>query len=508
MAFFHKKTEYVEKLLPDEPAVKNYFLDKGFSDLGATIRESFRLNAATANKNVKAISADTSSKAIKFFKGILRVCAIISMYVFGTILTAVISFFHSLIIFVIMAFVYLAFWLSRFIDNVYIGIRRIAVVCDKCKVRSTLPGYKCPSCGAIHYRLRPNVYGIVTHKCECGQKLPATFFTHTKNATTGDKYSRKKLEAVCANPNCSIQVFSEDSRPICIPIAGSRSVGKTAYLTAASHMLIEDVLPGSGCTVDFYSSEKTTKYAEITSDYSTGRTSMTIEPANSNLPSSFSLSYFVDHSSLKPRRLVHMFDIAGETFVRNSEHERQLHYSYSDGVILIIDPFCIPDVSDQFEESLNDVDKKGIGNEDLDRVLASLVTKMRNACVLAQNQKIDIPIAIVINKIDEPGLDTFFGEDARNSFKAAHSDLSESDVDDQICRQFLRSQGMGNFVNTVEVNFKTVKYFSCSAIGHSREDGPYSPRGVIEPIGWIVSSSDKAFAKLLQAQKALASSTS
>lgn len=500
MQVISSKTNAVEKLLPGEPAKKNYFLEKGFSDLWATIKDSFKLNAQSAKKNFKAIGANGKGGRIRRLAGaLMRLFAIVSTFVFGTIITTVFSLIHIIVLSVIMAVVYLAFGVSRLVDNVYIGIHKISVVCDKCKIKTTLPGYKCPTCGSVHYRLRPNVYGILLHKCNCGQKLPATFFLKTKNNLSGQKQSRSQLPALCANPNCASQVYAAESRPICIPIAGSRSVGKTAYLTAVSYELIENILPSNGVEVQFYTAEKMIQYADIASNFAAGKTSMTIEPANTQQPSAFSLSYFVNHQSLKPRRLFHMFDISGEAFVGNSEHERQLHYAYSNGVILIIDPFCIPDIKGQFEDNLNNIDKLACATEDIDAVAAALVAKMQNVNMLATGKKIDIALAVVINKIDEPGVCDYFDSQAQNEFSAKNS-CGSNDANHLMCRQFLLNHSMGNFVNTVEVNFKTVRYFSASAIGHSREDGTYAPCGVIEPIRWITSLTDKSFSKLLDAK--------
>ena len=492
-----RKTENIEALLPEEPARKSYFLEKGFSDLGATVRGSFELNGATAKKSIASIKTKGTGVVSKFFWGVLYICATIAMGVFGTLLTLVISFFHSLVVFAIMICVYIMFGATRAIDNAYVGLRRVSSICDKCKVRSVLPGYKCPSCGKIHYRLRPNVYGIFRHTCSCGQKLPATFFLATKDTASGGKITRKKLEAVCANPQCSSENRAEETRPVCIPVAGSSSVGKTAFLNAAAVELIESLLPASGCEVEYYAPEKEALFSNAKSDFHKGEVTKTIEPTSPGEPSAFSMSFFVKHRSLKPKRLIHLFDIAGETFIGNHEHERQLHYGYSDGVVLIIDPMAIPEIADRHEDKLNEVDAKNIGRDDLNQVVASLIAKMQNAGLLSSGQKVSIPLAVVINKVDEPGVADSFTQDARSEYEARHPDRKKEDLEDGLCRQFMVDHGMGNFVNTLAVSFKTTRYFACSAMGHSKGEGAYEPQGVIEPIAWIVSMSDRPLSKLL-----------
>ncbi len=47
MALTDERYSQTAALLPPEPSRANYWLDKGFSDLGATIREAIVLNRAT-----------------------------------------------------------------------------------------------------------------------------------------------------------------------------------------------------------------------------------------------------------------------------------------------------------------------------------------------------------------------------------------------------------------------------------------------------------------------------
>lgn len=493
-----KKAEGIDALLPDEPSGKNYFLEKGFSDLGGTVRESFEANRKTASKSFGSITGSKYTGAGKAAMGVLYFCAGIAVAVFGTMLTLLISVVHSTIVFVIMLVVYAGLGLSKLIDGIYRHTLGLSVVCDRCKIKTELPGYHCPVCGKTHYRLKPNVYGILTHKCECRQKLPATFFVRTKNKSTGDSYSRRELDAVCGNPNCEARVYPDESRPVTITIAGSPSVGKTAYLTAVSHELIEEALPKAGCTVTHYTPEKETMYLAASKDYKSGETAKTIESTDRDKPSAFSLSFFVEHSKLKPKRLLHIFDIAGETFIRNAEHERQLQYSYA-GVILIVDPMAIPEMRDRYEDELDEIDALSIGEEDPNQVLSAFVAKVQNAGVIATGKQIEVPVAIVINKIDQPGVKDVFSEDAVSAYKMAHPDCGEDDAVDCMCRDFLKENRMGNFVTTVDVNFKTVRYFACSAIGHTRGQGIYEPKGVLGPVRWVTKLTDKQLARLLDA---------
>lgn len=491
------KVDELEDILPEEPAKKQYFLEKGYSDLKAVIKDSFAMNSAEAKDQFKKRKSDSDYRIVKISNWVMRIFASLAIRLFGMVLTFAISTVHCLVVFIIMLFVYLGLGVAKLIDFIYIHFGRISVICDNCKTKSVLPGYKCPFCGQIHYRLRPNVYGIFTHKCLCGQKLPALFLCSTKNKDTGDVIKRKKLEAFCSNPDCSKVVFSEESRPLCIPIAGTTSVGKTSYLTAVSHELVEVRLKPAGCEIAQYSPEKENGFLELMSNYSRGEVEKTHESNEVEVPSATSISYFVKHKTLRPKRLVHMFDIAGETFLNNSEHEGQKHYRYSDGVILIIDPLSIPEVSSQFEDQLNDVDLKGIGKDDPNEAVSSLIGKMRLQAGLNEGQKIEVPLAVVINKIDEPGVRDYFTDEAKKRFVDPERKQDDYAAENLLCKAFFTENYMGNFVNLIEVNFKTVRYFACSAIGHTRGEGAYSPQRVLKPIEWITSLTDARLNKLV-----------
>lgn len=494
-----EKVEAIAAVLSDEPSKKNYFLEKGYSDLAATIKCSFKSNGSRASEQFKLVVKPKPSRlgrVGKVFAGIGHFFVGIAVTLFGMLLTLAISIVHSLIVFLIMLVVYVGLFFSKVLDGAYRHTLGLAVACDRCKTKTELPGYKCPVCGRVHYRLKPGAYGVFKHTCRCGQRLPAAFFVSTKNKDTGERYRRRELDAVCGNPACGEQVLAGESVPLAITVAGAPSVGKSAYLTAVSHELIEESLPKVGCTVEHYTSEKENLYLTAAKNYSAGETIKTIEDSDEKQPSAVSFSFFIDHPKLRSRRLMHLFDIAGETFVNNGEHERQLQYGYA-GVVLILDPMAIPDVRDSYEDELGEVDALNIGAEDINQVLGSFVAKAQSAGNVSVGQKMTVPVAVVINKIDQPGIRDLFSADAVDKFKAGHPDCKPEDVEDLMCRAFLAENRMGNFVTTADVNFKMVRYFACSAIGHARGEGEYAPQGVINPISWIISLLDKQLFRVL-----------
>ena len=216
-----------------QPAKKSYFFDKGYSDMGNTIKGAWSRNGDSIKKyRANLQNIDSESLALNILLTIINVLAIIAVIICGSIITAIITAINLLILVVFMAIVYFGFSIIWIVDRLYLVRKKIFTACHECKEKSLIPTYICPKCGAKHTNLTPGVYGILHRKCNCGEKLPTVFFN-----------GRKNLDAEC--PHCGHRLTDRESRPICIPIVGGRSVGKTAFITAFSKQFIENVAPAS-----------------------------------------------------------------------------------------------------------------------------------------------------------------------------------------------------------------------------------------------------------------------
>ena len=469
-----------------QPAKKSYFFDKGYQDLGNTIKGAWKRNKASISKyraNLSTLSG--RNMFMKIFLWIVNVLAMVAVLICGSFITAVISAANIIVLVVFMAAVYVGFSVIWLVDRLYLSYKKIFTACNECKTASLIPTYICPGCGAKHTNLTPGVYGILKRTCLCGEKLPTTFFN-----------GRKKLRAKC--PKCGVELSDRESRPLCIPVVGGRSVGKTAFITAFSREFIENVAPAAGIETEFYNKKKERIYQEITDDFNAGSTRMTARPHDDSVPSSVSFSFFAKHPTLKPERLIHVYDIAGEVFTDNTEHEVQKQYEYCHGIVLMVDPFSIPNVRYEYEELLEPEDVAGIGKADLNGVVNAFMTKLREVTGLSDSKMATVPLAVVIGKIDSAGLEQDIGERAVNKLMHQQPDKFTDfyDTQDYLCRQFLEKNGMGSFLNSISVQFKTNRFFACSAIGHTRDKGQYRPQGVLAPMEWLFANADSQMAKV------------
>jgi len=469
-----------------QPAKKSYFFDKGYKDLGNTIKGAWARNSDSIHGYIDNLG-DLAYRALipKIFLWILNVLAMIAVIICGSAITAVITVINVVVLVAFMCVVYVGFSVIWLVDRLYLTRKKIFTACHECKEKSLIPTYICPRCGAKHTNLTPGVYGILKRTCNCGEKLPSTFFN-----------GRKNLDAEC--PRCGHKLTDRESRPICIPVVGGRSVGKTAFITAFSKEFIEKVAPQKNFEIEFYNSAKEGIYKEITQDYNAGSTRMTDRPQDVNAASSVSFSFFVKHPEFSPERLVHVYDIAGEVFTDNNENEVQKQYEYCQGIVLMVDPFAIPSVRHKYEELLEPEDIAGIGKADINEIINSFLNKLREVTGLSDNKMATVPLAVVISKIDSAGLQQDVGESAVRKLMASDPDRFSDfyTAQDYLCRKFLKENNMESFLNNISIQFKNNRFFACSAIGHTRDKGQYAPQGVLPPMEWLFRNADSKMGQL------------
>lgn len=469
-----------------KPAHKSYFFGQGYKDISSAIKISWKRNAQTAELYYKKYN----EKGLMSFKGIYNLFCALSVVSFGTIFFALISTVMVVFVSVFFMLVYVGFSGTWLFDRAYLARRKIFTACNECKSKSLIPIYICPKCGAQHTNLTPGVYGILRRKCNCGEKLPVTFFN-----------GRRKLQAIC--PNCLLEgkttyLNDRESRPLCIPVVGGRSVGKTAYITAFSKKFIEEVAPQNNLNIEFYNEAKKGIYSEIRTDFAYGNTRMTVRPQDITKSSSISFSFFIKNKSLKPERLMHIYDIAGEVFTDNNENEVQKQYEYCQGIIFIIDPFAIPTVMAKYEHMLTQEDRAGVGKADINGIINIFINKLREVTGLSDKKMSKVPIAVVIGKIDSANLWNEFSDEKIDEVRCLFPkvEIDHSDAIDYLCRKFMKENEMEGFVNAIDIKFKNNRFFVASAIGHTRGAGAYNPVGVLEPMEWICTQADKKLASL------------
>lgn len=467
-----------------QPAIKSYYFDQGYKDLKSILSTAWQNNATTASTMGTRISAtwQTGGK-VRILICLCYVIATISMYLFGTIFFGIIAAVHVLVLMMIMLVVYIGCLIIALLDRLYLSIKKISVDCTNCHKRFLYPVYICPECGAKHDKLTPGAYGIMHRRCECGAKLPTSFLNV--------KFKRKQLESEC--PYCGTSLNAKETRPMTIPVVGGASVGKTAFINAFAIQFVEEVALDKDFEVDMYNDENMSEYNMRKKEVNHGLVTKTPVVTDITKPSSIAFSFFLKHEGMDPDRLVHIYDIAGETFSENAENELQKQYEHCDGIVMMIDPFSIPSVNARYESEMDAADIASISAIRIDDVLDSFLNKLQQITGLSENKLTNNPIAIVINKVDVVDLDNIIGDSAiQQAMKDDSGHFNDYyNTMDYLCKKFLLENDMGDVVQNIQMKFKQYRFFSCSAMGHTIGKGRYYPKGVLPVMEWIIAQNDK-----------------
>lgn len=459
-----------------QPAELSYFFGRGWQNLSGFITNFWNINQEDINKRRKS-TAD--GKGIMSMKGMWNFIISFTQILFQSIAFIIITAAVSVVLSIAFVIVYILHFIVWLIDRAALMRHRIFVPCPKCKQKFLIPTYICPKCNREHTKLTPGRYGLFKRQCLCGMKLPSTFINN-----------RGKLPAKC--PNCGTMLNGTENVPICVPVVGGRSAGKTAYITAFSYQFIEKVAPRKDMQIKHYSRETEELYRQICSDYESGTTRMTQEENDVNRESAKAFNFMVSHRKFSPDRLITIYDVAGESFVNGMENEVQLQYSYAQGVIFMLDPLTIPTVKNRAEGVEDDIDVRSVGTLDVDLILDAFLRKLRDVMGRSASDISSLPIAVVISKGDMKVLEPYIGDEVVEAYMNANrtDDGSYDDALDAVVRKFLMENGLASFVSNIGMNFKNNRYFVCSSIGHTRERGHYNPKGVLEPMEWICQNAD------------------
>jgi GTPase SAR1 family protein len=460
-----------------QPAIKSYFFGKGYRDLGHTIADSWFLNWEAAKKYGGKFTDYWGQGSWYYFMAAGSGFAAFSVVVFGGAFFLALSVIHIAILFTFFLLIYLSFTLIWGVDKLYRIRNKIFTACPVCHHKSELPIYLCSKCGAAHTNLIPNNYGILKRRCNCGEKLP-TFFLN----------GRGKLNAKCHH--CGHGIETLETTPVCIPIIGGPSVGKTCYLVAAAKELIETTAPEHSWETPFLNKQNEDIYNRALQDFNKG-----MVPAKTTELTPTAFNFFIKSKKWSADKILYFYDAAGEAFQTSSELLSHRFYGYLHGFLFIIDPFSIPELLNEYEDNLkihgSEIRPSEMMLEDaFDTMLINLEKNHK----IKRDEQVSKPCAIVINKIDAFDLEDRIGHKAVKDYLVRHPEITGfKDAEDQLCKELLKSWGLGNFLRKVEQKFKKYRFYTCSALGHlpDTSNAAFKPYRVIEPLLWLLGGSNR-----------------
>jgi hypothetical protein len=464
-----------------EPAIKSYFFGQGYTDLKNTIVESWKRNLASAQNEFGQAGKLWPGTYLAKGGAILRWTAGIAVILFGTTFFLAFSALHITVLLMFFLLIYLGFTLVYLTERGYLTWKKFFTVCPECHDKSPLPEYFCRKCGAVHRRLIPSQYGILHRTCDCGEKLPATFFL-----------KRGELQARCPNAACGhlLKAGHIESRKAFIPIFGGPSVGKSAYLFSTVLQLAVEA-PRLGFSPFFVDSHSESEFEQARKQIAQGR-----PPAKTlaSLPRAFNLEL---RREAQDARVLYLYDPAGEAFNETEGLVLHKYQDYLSGLIFLIDPFTILGVQAEYGDRLAGVrDALKPSSLPVEDALARILISLEEHFGLGKTARLKVPVAVVINKVDAFDLEDRIGERAVQARAAAS--LPQSDLDalrNELIRNQLIRWDQGDLVQQLEARCTRVRYFTCSCLGRM-PDGTaraFEGRGTLAPLLWILMTADAAF---------------
>lgn len=418
----------------DEPAKEKYFFYKQYEDLLNTYRSAKSIN----DGNILLLRSEL--KQDSYFSSARIGSAQIAISIVGIVFNIICFSIHLFAITIISIPVYLFYGIVVSIEKIKFNRCKISTICPHCHNKFNIPSYICPRCGQTHKMLIPGPYGIIRRKCKCGEVLPTTNFSR-----------RFKLKAVC--PVCSENIKSRESTPICIPIIGGKSVGKTSYMYSFVDTLINDISKEKKWNIRFLNENEEENFNRNLALLKKGNS---IEKTNRLGTDAYNI--FISSDKFSSEKLLYMYDIDGENFNSRTAIRRQNYYKHINGLILIIDSLSIINGESRIkgkDESIN-INSNSINVDDLiDRFILGL----REIRQISLNKLIDIPVVVIINKME------LF------DYKGDVIDFLKLIEQEKIIRKF-------------EHNFENYKFF----LGSVLED---SEKEVEKSIKWILSQANK-----------------
>ena len=199
-----------------------------------------------------------------------------------------------------------AIFALRVVDSTVLRIRGITMTCPVCYRHISYPSYRCPGCGVLHHDIRPGRYGVLRRHCVCGRSLPTLLILGSH-----------QLAAFCPFEGCEAPLADQEgtAAELMAAIFGGPNAGKTRLLTVIV-MALKDQAAQRGVAVEYADRLTARRVSELTpsvfSNLPTPRT-------GPDQPRAY--SFYVKPAD-RDRRLVHLFDTAGEKFYESEKAGR------------------------------------------------------------------------------------------------------------------------------------------------------------------------------------------
>jgi hypothetical protein len=415
-------------------------------------------------------------------------------YLSAMIMTALFLTLQSIFLslWVVLSFILIGLLASY--TFVYARYYRIFQRCPGCHEPMDIPIFTCPDCQQDHDRLWPSIYGVFSHRCKgpdgksCGRLLPSVrlrFFALSIGRAQDD------ISRHC--PHCTYVFGSEIGQAINVhlPIVGGPSAGKSSYILTATNAFKNLYQNRYGYTVQFADDQGTREYTQkLEGLLQTGFVEGT--RATAHVTRAYTMKIQAPRAALSS--LAYFYDAPGEAYMTIHNAREQKYFHYAHGILFVVDPFFIPEYRMQHEAEFGRYEAQGMRfalGLDPQTVYERMFSLFEEKVGLSKGKAFSHPLAVVVSKADAFSLEEEIGSSAAQKLMSRDAKIThEEDALHKLVQDFLIRYGMGPLVQNITMQFKQVRYFSCSALGRmpsGNDRSPYTSRRVEAPLIWLLT---------------------
>jgi hypothetical protein len=312
----------------------------------------------------------------------------------------------------------------RIADSAVLRVKNIRMICPNpdCYQRVPYPGYECPreGCPRRHGDIRPGRFGILRRRCQCGEPMKTLLL-----------FGSAGMNAFCPACGHTLEHRPGSAPEIVLPFFGAAGAGKTRLLL------------GMAVQLQLWSRKRKERLTVESGDTATkdrldsASELLSPEIATGHTPPELPRAYVIRLGTGKDRRLLHMFDAAGELY--STTRIQELGFlGQARTFILVIDPLSV----DAF----------------WDRLLPEQQDDLKAVRSAAPSP--DLAYQRAHQEIEAMGVRL---KKTRLAVVFSRADLIEDpagDVADWACGEL----GLGNLVRSARLNFSQTCFFRTAAV--------------------------------------------
>ena len=413
-----------------DPAVLQYFYGPALTDADHAVRVAYATCRDLWRRGARAVTSSFRGEAVILSApfGLGGALGMATGLVFGTVAAIGCATVHLIAVGISAAVVRAAGTTLRAVDSAVLRIKNIRMVCPNpdCYERVPYPSYECPgrACSRRHRDVRPGRFGILRRRCECGTRMKTLLL-----------FGSAQMDAYCPHCGRSLEHRPGRTAEIVLPFFGAIGAGKTRLLFSVVTQLLlwsQEAAQGQERFVAELADTPTAGKLEDASSW------LSQDTATGKTPAELPRAYLIRMTAGHDRRLLHMFDAAGEFFHTPGRTQELRYLNKAQTFILVIDPLSV--------EAF------------WDRLLPEQQAELK--AVRSAAPPPELAYQQAHQEIEAMGVRL---KKARLAVAFSRADLIDARGDD-VAAWATEDLGLGNLVRSVRLNFGEARFFHTAAV--------------------------------------------